>query len=145
MSTTAFAGNVVEFKRPAADRTAWAEPTDSPHRDETPYGSVKATQAQPQNLPALAPRTIQILSLQSNRITLSMPLPVSLEWVNDQVVARSYDLDLFECGDTEGEALDALREMIVEFYFSLKESGADGRSSYLSRKFEFLESITQCR
>lgn len=143
MSTTAFADNVVEFKRPTADRTAWAEPTDSPRRDETPYSSFKATQAQP-TLPGSAPRTIQILSLQSKHLALSAPLPVSLEWVDDQIVARSYDLDLFECGDTEGEALDALREMIVEFYLSLKESGPDGRSSYLSRKFEFLESITRC-
>ena len=144
MSTTAFADNLLEFPRPAPDRTEWAAQPDARPQQATAYGSVKGTQAQLPSLPTSVPRTVQILSLQSNRIALSAPLPVSLEWVDDQVVARSYDLDLFECGDTEGEALDALREMIVEFYFSLQESGLGGRSSHLSRKLAFIESITQC-
>ena len=67
-------------------------------------------------------KPILLYSLHQPRLRLKEPLAVLLERDNGQVIARSYDLDLFGCGDTESEALQDLRETVADLYFELKDN-----------------------
>lgn len=135
--------------RPKTDQTGGAAWSPRPlDYDETAYPpslvqAAGARSAGESSAAAIASKTVQILDLGTEALTLTVPIPISLETVDGEVIARSYDLDLFEVGDTEGEALDGLRAMIVEFYFTLRDD--PNCSSYLMRKFAFLQSIARCR
>lgn len=133
------------------DLTTGAREDDTARRGESAHDATSYPTFgwQPRSVVEITPvaqtaRAVQILDLGSARLRLSQPLPVSLETHGDQVVARSYDLELFEEGETDGEALDSLKAAVVELFFALRELEDNSRSRYLTQKLRFLESICQC-
>lgn len=79
-----------------------------------------------------------INSLHNSHLTLCAPISVSLEYDGYQFIAYAPDLDIYGCGDSEYEAMEDLRESIVELYFDLKEEtlGLD-----LQKIWEYLKSV----
>ena len=79
-----------------------------------------------------------INSLHNSHLTLQASISVSLEYDGYQFIAYAPDLDIYGCGDSEYEAMEDLRESIVEFYFDLKEEmlGSD-----LQKIWEYMNSI----
>lgn len=69
-------------------------------------------------------KPILLYSLRHPRLRLREPLAVLLEHDAGQVIAQSYDLDLFGYGDTENEALEDLRRTVADLYFELQENAA---------------------
>lgn len=66
-------------------------------------------------------KNILIDSLNSDRYFLIKPISVTIEHCDNVYVATNYDLDIYGYGDSEVEALDELKSLIVEFYEDLKE------------------------
>jgi hypothetical protein len=72
--------------------------------------------------PAPAGRIIPIQNLKSAEFALTRPLHVVLEESADGLFsAGSYDLDLAGVGHSEFDALDDLREQIIELVRTLRE------------------------
>ncbi len=70
---------------------------------------------------AIVQDNVRVLQdLRIPKLRLVAPLFVTVEEQDDIVVASNVDLDTFGYGDTEAEALDDLRAVIVETYFDLK-------------------------
>ena len=65
--------------------------------------------------------SIRVLQdLRDGGLRLVAPLYITIEEEDGTVVASNVDLDVFGYGDTEADALQDLREVIVETYFDLK-------------------------
>jgi len=85
-------------------------------------------------------KSILLYSLRHPRLRLREPLAVLLEHDDGQVIAQSYDLDLFGYGDTENEALEDLRQTVADLYFELKEN-AEGLGLLPEKVWGYLSSI----
>ncbi|MDH7486709.1 MAG: hypothetical protein QHJ81_10595 [Anaerolineae bacterium] len=85
-------------------------------------------------------KLILLYSLHQPRLRLKEPLAVLLERDNGQVIAQSFDLDLFGYGDTESEALEDLRQTVADLYFELKES-AGGLGTLPEKVWGYLKDI----
>lgn len=83
-------------------------------------------------------RLLFIHSLHNSRLELKIPLPISLENDGYQFIIYNPDIDIYGCGETEYEAIEDLRQSIVDLYFDLKEEelGTD-----LQKIFEYLQSV----
>ena len=83
-------------------------------------------------------KVFRISSLYNFHLNLHAPISVSLEYDSYQFIAYAPDLDIYGCGDSEYEAMEDLRESIVELYFDLKEEmlGSD-----LPKIWEYMNSI----
>jgi len=83
-------------------------------------------------------KNLFIHSLHDSRLELNVPIPISVEYDNYQFVAYAPDSDIYGSGDTEYEAIDDLRQSIVELYFDLKNEklGKD-----LQKILDYLESV----
>jgi hypothetical protein len=87
-------------------------------------------------------KPILIHDLLAKGLRLREPLAVSLDYDESQVIAYCYDLDVFGYGETEIEALNDLRQTIVDLYFTLRENRrnlgeyAEGVWEYLGRIVE---------
>ena len=79
-----------------------------------------------------------INSLHNSHLSLCAPISVSLEYDDYQFIAYAPDLDIYGCGDSEYEAIEDLRESIVELYFDLKE---EALGSDLQKIWEYLRLI----
>ncbi len=84
-------------------------------------------------------RTVPISDLGSDALRLNLPLHVVVSESDGLVTAMSYDLELIEEGETDFEALDALRAAIVELYGTLRDEATLPR--HLQSKLDFLESM----
>ena len=80
-------------------------------------------------------KTLFIHSLHNPRLELNTALSVALECDGYQFIAYAPDIDIYGCGETEYEAIEDLRQSVVELYFDLKNEklGKD-----LQRIFEYL-------
>jgi len=65
-------------------------------------------------------KTVFIRDLGSPRLSVTAPIPVSIEFAEGQVTACCYDVEQFGVGEDEFSALDDLRATIVELYATLK-------------------------
>lgn len=75
---------------------------------------------------AIVQDNVRVLQdLRIPKLRLVAPLFVTVEEQDDIVVASNVDLDTFGYGDTEAEALDDLRAVIVETCFDLKSDQAN--------------------
>ncbi|MBC8233836.1 hypothetical protein H8E77_30170 [bacterium] len=83
-------------------------------------------------------RIFFINSLHNSHLNLRAPISVSLEYDGYQFIAYAPDLDIYGCGDSEYEAMEDLRESIVELYFDLKE---EALGSDLQKIWEYLKLI----
>ena len=63
-----------------------------------------------------------LYSLRHPLLRLRNPIAVSLVYDGTQSIAAAYDLDVFGYGETDGEALDDLRCVINDLYFTLKNN-----------------------
>jgi hypothetical protein len=89
----------------------------------------------------IAQDNVRILQdLRDVRLRLVAPLFVVIEEQDDVVVASNADLDVFGYGDTEAEALQDLREIIVEAYFDLK-TNRDKLGAHLQTIWLYLDRI----
>lgn len=78
--------------------------------------------------------------LRNEKLRLVAPLFITIEEQDDLVVASNADLDVFGYGDTEAEALQDLRDVIVETYLDLKtEQGNLG--PYMQTVWGYLDCI----
>lgn len=83
-------------------------------------------------------RIFFINSLHNSHLNLRAPISVYLEYDSYQFIAYAPDLDIYGCGDSEYEAMEDLRESIVELYFDLKE---EALGSDLQKIWEYLKLI----
>jgi hypothetical protein len=90
----------------------------------------------------LPPRILHLRNLADDRLRLTAPLPVVLQYGEESVTACSYDLEDFGVGATEFDALADLRATLVELYFSLKQD-RDRLGWQPRREWAFLRSIIQ--
>jgi len=81
-----------------------------------------------------------IATLDDSRFELRMPLPIGFEEAEGTVVAYSHDFENYASGETEYEALDELRKVIVDDYESL-EREADRLGPVPSRVFARMTSL----
>lgn len=90
----------------------------------------------------ITPYHLEIRSLHHELFTLKEPISVIIEEEEDQVITYAPDLEIYGCGDDVGEALEDLRESIVELYMDLrKNKGKLGKDLeriwiYLSRAID---------
>lgn len=66
-------------------------------------------------------KAVFIRDLGNPRLSVTAPIPVSIEVADGQVTACCYDIEQFGAGESEFAALDDLRATIVELYDTLKE------------------------
>ena len=66
-------------------------------------------------------KNIFIDSLRSEKYKLKKPIPINLEHAEAVYIATNYDLELYGYGDSEQEAIEELRNSIIECYEDLKE------------------------
>jgi hypothetical protein len=83
-------------------------------------------------------KSLFISSLHNPRLELNVPIPITLENDRYQFIAYSSDLDIFGCGETEYEAIEDLRQSIVDLYFDLRE---EKLGSDLKKIFSYLQSV----
>jgi hypothetical protein len=92
----------------------------------------------------LQPRTVHIRNFRSDKYRLTEDLLVSLEEVNGQVVASSYDTDQYGYGPTAELAIQHLCAVLEDYYDLLQEDR--GRlSPRLESHLWYLDSILASR
>ena len=64
-------------------------------------------------------KTVFTDSLNSESYTLKKPVPILIETEDKIFIASHCDLGLYAHADTEWEAIDALKELIIQFYTDL--------------------------
>jgi len=70
--------------------------------------------------PAL-PETMLLGALRDPRLRLVVPLTITFESENDDIIARCEDLEEFGFGKHLTEAIEDLQAAIAELYFTLKQ------------------------
>lgn len=71
------------------------------------------------------PRTysVPLYDLNSDEVSLSVvPLTIVIEEYPDEVIARFVETESYGSGDTEFEAIDDLREQLVDLYLELRDT-----------------------
>jgi hypothetical protein len=91
--------------------------------------------------PVIAQDNVRVLQdLRDTKLRLVAPLFVTIEEQDGVVVASNVDLDVFGYGDTEAEALQDLRDIIVETYFDLK-ANRDQLAPHLQAIWLYLDRV----
>lgn len=89
-------------------------------------------------------RILPLNSLKHPRYRLRVPMYISIEFENDQVIASLEDIEAFAYAETISEAIDCLCSEIIQIYEDLKENEED--IGPLPEKWlQFLEDIIECR
>ena len=84
--------------------------------------------------------SVSISTLHDLRLRLRQQITVSLEYDGYQFIAYAPDLDIYGWGDTEYEAIENLRQSIVELYFDLK---GEKLAPSLRKIWDYLNSIVE--
>ena len=84
--------------------------------------------------------SVSISTLHDLRLRLRQQITVSLEYDGYQFIAYAPDLDIYGWGDTEYEAIEDLRQSIVELYFDLK---GEKLAPSLRKIWDYLNSIVE--
>jgi len=84
--------------------------------------------------------SVSISALHDLRLRLQQQITVSLEYDGYQFIAYAPDLDIYGTGDTEYEAIEDLRQSIVELYFDLK---GEKLALSLRKIWDYLNSIVE--
>ena len=88
-------------------------------------------------------RFVQVADLHDGRLRLKSILPVTIEYFGDTVIASNADIDQFGYGDNESEALDSLRDCIVDLYFILRNETEATLGPLPARHWLFLKSVVE--
>lgn len=86
---------------------------------------------------------VPIMDLADDRIVLTTPLEVIVEFWGNTVITYNFDLDQFGYGDSEDEAFESLRNCISDLYFILKEEGESNLGPIPLRHWRYLRSIVK--
>ena len=64
-----------------------------------------------------------LVDLNSDEVALRIPsLTIVVEEYSDEFIARLVETESYGAGDTEGEAIEDLREQIVDLYLDLRDT-----------------------
>ncbi len=86
---------------------------------------------------------VPMKDLGDDRIVLTAPLEIIVEFWGKTVIAYNFDLDQFGYGDSENEAFESLRNCISDLYFILKEEGESNLGPIPLRHWRYLKSIVK--
>lgn len=89
-------------------------------------------------------RIVPLNSLKHPKYFLRVPVYITLEFADSEVIASFDDIEAFSYADTESEAIAQLCEEVVQLYEELQEE----RESLgpLPRKWlQYLEGIIECK
>jgi hypothetical protein len=89
-------------------------------------------------------RIVPLNSLKHPKYHLKFPLYITLEFEEDKVLASFDDLEAFAYADTEFEAIDRLREEVVQLYEDLQED-RENLGPLPEKWLQYLEEIIECR
>ncbi len=112
------------------------EDTFSPDENAIVWESWIETETAP---PVWQP-SVSISTLHDLRLRLRQQITVSLEYDGYQFIAYAPDLDIYGSGDTEYEAIEDLRQSIVDLYFDLK---GERLAPSLRKIWDYLNSIVE--
>ena len=84
--------------------------------------------------------TIFIGDLRSNEYRLNTPIPVTIEYDEDTVIASFYDVEEYGVGEDLEEALSDLCAGLVEYYESL-EKNANCLGPLTVRHWKYLQTL----
>ena len=136
MSLQTTAGLVSEFAIPIIRAPISEEDTFCPDDNAIIWESwIKAEVAPPVWQPGRS-----ISTLHDSRLRLRQQISVFLEYDGFQFIAYAPDLDIYGCGDTEYEAVEDLRQSIVELYFDFK---GEKLAPSLKKIWDYLISIVE--
>ena len=88
------------------------------------------------------PHTIFIGSLRHDWYKLTLPIPVSIEYEEDAVIASFYDVDVYGIGNEIQEAITDLCSQIVEVY-ELYLQNEHRLGSVPRREWKYLQTIVK--
>lgn len=86
--------------------------------------------------------SIFILNLRNPNFRLTQPIPITLAYEQDEVIARYDDVGLYGSGEFREDALRELCESIIEYYETLSEE-KDNLGPLPQGHWEFLRQIIQ--
>jgi hypothetical protein len=86
------------------------------------------------------PHTIFITDLRHDKYKLTQPIPVSIEYEDDTVIASFYDVDVYGTGDDIQEAITDLCSQIVEVY-ELYSQNLSRLAPVPAREWKYLQMI----
>lgn len=143
-------GQIIPLKQPiekATDAGTWGNLYTPEYGDQT---AVEILKDMSENILEIKEKSINFSEKMTKNISLSNigvvgyiltePLQVTIIAEDNVFVAVSYDLNTYGYGDTEAEAIQDLRESIVEYYEDLK---GDQRNlgKIPKQDFEYLKRI----
>jgi len=85
-------------------------------------------------------KLLLVNSLHHSSLHLISPVSISIEYDGYQFIAYTPDLDIYGCGDSEYEAIEDLRQSIVDLYYDLKN---ESLGKDLQKIWEYLRSIVR--
>ena len=86
------------------------------------------------------PHTIFISNLRHDKYKLTQPIPVSIEYENNVVIASFYDVDVYGTGDDIQEAITDLCSQIIEVY-ELYSQNLNHLGPVPAREWKYLQTI----
>ena len=89
-------------------------------------------------------RIIPINSLRHHKYHLKSPIYITLEFAENEVLASLDDIEAFSHADTEFEAIDQLREEIIQTYEDLT-SDRNNLGPLPQKWLQYLEGLIECR
>lgn len=88
------------------------------------------------------PHTIFISDLRHDKYKLTQPIPVSIEYENNVVIASFYDVDVYGTGDDIQEAITDLCSQIIEVY-ELYSQNVNRLGPVPAREWKYLQTIVR--
>ena len=88
------------------------------------------------------PYTIFISDLRHDEYKLTQPIPVSIEYEDNVIIASFYDVDVYGTGDDVQEAITDLCFQIVEIY-ELYSQNVSRLGPVPAREWKYLQTIVR--
>ena len=88
-------------------------------------------------------RIVPLNSLKHPKYHLKFPVHITLAFEKNKVIASFDDLEAFAYADTEFEAIDRLREEVVQLYEDLQED-RENLGPLPEKWLRYLEEIIEC-
>lgn len=89
-------------------------------------------------------RIVPINSLRHPKYHLKTPVYITIEFAENEVIASLDDIEAFAHADTEFEAIDQLREEIIQIYEDLV-SDRENLGVLPKKWLQYLKGLIRCR
>jgi len=143
--------NLVSIRKNETADAGWSKTYTPEYDTSTAYDSLTEVNENvnelKEKIKGYPERTTKNISLSNIGVTgyrLTEPLQVTIIAEDSVFVAVSYDLNTFGYGDTEAEAIQDLRESIVEYYEDLK-GDRENLGKVPQCDFEYLDRILKAK